>query len=244
VERLLQDLRFSIRDLLTRPGFTAVAVLTLAIAIGANTAMFSIVNATLLRPLPFAQPDRLMAIHLMVPKNAEAMARLGRQEMVWSYPKFAAFRAARHAFSDLALYEQNEMSLTGREQPERLTGEAVGAAYFQTLGVVPAAGRGFLREEDSQPGTRTVVVLGHSLWTRQFAADPKVVGTLVKLDGQSFTVVGVAPLLRALLYGVTPTDPATFISVAAVLAAVATMASIVPAGRAMRINPLVAIRRQ
>jgi predicted permease len=191
VDTLLQDIRFSLRDLMTRPGFTAVAVLTLAIAIGANTAMFSIVNATLLRRLPFSEPDRLMAIHLVLPKSMAA--EMGRPEMVWSYPKYETFRAAQRAFADLALYEESEMSLTGREQPERLTGEAVGATYFRTLGIVPQVERGFLREEDSQPGTRTVVVLGHALWTRQFAADPRVAGTLVKLDGKPYTIVGVAP---------------------------------------------------
>lgn len=191
MDTLLQDIRLSLRDLVARPGFTAVAVLTLAIAIGANTAMFSIVNATLLRRLPFAQPERLTAIHLVLPKNMAA--ERGETEMVWSYPKYETFRAAQHAFADTAVYEESEVSLTGREQPERLTGEAVGAAYFRTLGVVPQLGRGFLPEEDSQPGTRTLVVLGHSLWTRQFAADPRVVGSLVKLDGKAYTIVGVAP---------------------------------------------------
>ncbi|HSK78253.1 MAG TPA: ABC transporter permease, partial [Thermoanaerobaculia bacterium] len=191
METLLRDIRFSLRDLLARPGFTAVVLLTLAITIGANTAMFSIVHATLLRPLPFASPERLMALHLVLPKSLQEQA--GREEMVWSYPKFETFRAAQHSFADLALYQATEMTLTGRELPERLAGEAVGASYFRMLGITPVVGRGFVPEEDSQPGTRTVVVLGHSLWTRQFAADPRVVGTLASLDGKPYTVMGVAP---------------------------------------------------
>ena len=191
METLLRDIRLSVRDLMARPGFTAVALLTLALTIGANTAMFSIVHATLLRPLPFASPDRLMAIHLVLPKSLQEQA--GREEMVWSYPKFETFRAAQHSFSDLALYEQTDMTLTGRELPERLTAEAVGAKYFQTLGIMPVLGRGFVAEEDSQPGTRTVVVLGYSLWTRQFGADPRAVGTQANLDGKPYAIVGVAP---------------------------------------------------
>ncbi len=191
METLLRDIRLSVRDLMARPGFTAVALLTLAITIGANTAMFSIVHATLLRPLPFASPDRLMAIHLVLPKSLQE--QVGRAELVWSYPKFETFRAAQRSFANLALYQQTEMTLTGRELPERLTGEAVGATYFQTLGIMPAVGRTFVPEEDTQPGTRTVVVLGYSLWTRQFGADPQAVGTLASLDGKPYSIVGVAP---------------------------------------------------
>jgi predicted permease len=190
---MLQDVRYAWRTLAARPGFTIVATLTLAIAIGANTAIYTVVDATLLRPLPFAAPERLMSIFLTTPRSAVDAPGGGGGDMVWSYPKYATYRDAQRSFASLALHTTTAMSLTGREEPERVAGEQVGAAYLRTLGITPPLGRGFLPEEDSLPGTRHVVVLGDALWSRQFAADPKVIGTTVMLDARPYTVVGVAP---------------------------------------------------
>ncbi|PYV10135.1 MAG: hypothetical protein DMG07_21690, partial [Acidobacteria bacterium] len=190
MDTLLQDLRCGMRALRKQPGFSAIAVLTLAVGIGANTAIFSVVNAALLRPFPFREPDRLMKVSLVIPSMH---GEPPRDDVVWSYPKFQTFRQLQQVFERLATYRGGTFNLTGIEEPERVSGEIVGADYFPVLGVGARVGRTFLPEEDATPGTHWVALLGHGLWQRRFGGDPAVVGTTITLDTRTYTVVGVLP---------------------------------------------------
>ena len=185
-----QDLRFALRTFRRTPGFTIVAVLTLAVGIGANTAIFSAVNALLLRPLPFAEPERLMAVSLVMPPRPGEPARDG---MVWSYPKFTVFRDAQPVYSDVTLYTDLQLTLRGDGEAERVEGEVTDAGYLTTLGVRPALGRNFAVEEVSRPGGPRVALLSDALWQRRFNADPLVLGRSLNVDGEPYTVVGVLP---------------------------------------------------
>jgi len=191
VEMARQDLRFALRTFRRNPGFTAVAILTLALGIGANTAIFSAVNALLLRPLPYKDPARLMKVTLTVPAHGGKPARHG---MVWSYPKFTVFRDAQTVFQDLTLSTDYQATLTGTgADAERATGEVTDARYFPLLGVHPALGRNFTASEAGQPGGPRAVILSHALWSRRFNANPAVLGTALDIDGDPYTIVGVAP---------------------------------------------------
>jgi putative ABC transport system permease protein len=174
---LLQDLRYAARALRGSPGFAAVAVLTLALGIGANAAIFSVVNSVLLRPLPFAEPDRLVAF---VDAGGYKGEYLQFREHAKSFEAIAAYSGAR------------DLSLTGHGEPVRLESSAVTANLFSLLGVRPELGRTFLAGED-QPGRDPVVVLSHALWRQRFGSDPEIVGQQIRLDGQGHTVVGVMP---------------------------------------------------
>ena len=185
-----QDLRFALRTFRRTPGFTVVAVLTLAVGIGANTAIFSAVNAMLLRPLPFAAPERLMAVSLVVPPR---YGESGSDDMVWSYPKFTAFRDAQPVYSDLTLYTDVQFTLRGDGEAERVDGEITDAGYLTTLGVRPALGRNFAADEVSRPGGPRVALLSDALWQRRFNADPAVLGRSLNVGGEPYTVVGVLP---------------------------------------------------
>jgi predicted permease len=188
LDALAQDVRFAVRTLRAHRGFTAVAVLTLAVGIGANVAIFSAVHAMLLRQLPFAEPERLMKVSLTRPaRGGEARD----DDAPWSYPKFLAFRDAQRAFSHVALYGDNQFTLRGGDA-ERVDGEVADAAYLPTLGVQPALGRNFAPDEDRRGGARAVL-LSDALWQRRFDADPSVVGRTVNLNRELFTVVGVMP---------------------------------------------------
>jgi putative ABC transport system permease protein len=183
---LWQDLRYAARGLAREPGFTAVAVLTLGLAIGANTAIFSVADALLLRPLPLPQADRLV---LLVRHFAQ-----GETEAV-SVPKFFFFRERmQHVFSSTGAYESlgTGFNLVGDGLPERIRGAHVTAGFFPTAGVQPMLGRNFLPEED-RPGGRRAVVLSHRLWARRFASDPRILGRQLVLNGESYNVVGVMP---------------------------------------------------
>ncbi|MCI0387432.1 MAG: ABC transporter permease [Acidobacteria bacterium] len=184
MQTLIQDLRYGARMLLKKPGFTLIAVITLALGIGANTAIFSVVNAVLLRPLPFKEPDRLMTVW------SSDLRRGDRQGNV-SYPDLIDWRAQNQSFEHLAVFRTRSFALTGSDEPLRLNGAVVSADLFALLGISPSMGRGFRTEEDN-PGKR-VVVLGHSLWQRRFKSDPQVVGRNITLDEASYTVVGVMP---------------------------------------------------
>jgi putative ABC transport system permease protein len=193
METLWQDIRFGFRMLLKKPGFTAVAVLALALGVGANTAIFSVVNGVLLRPLPFKDPDRLV--------------RLGEWSkevpgMSISYPNFLDWRAQNHVFEGLAATQFDSYNLTGLDEPERLQGRNVSWNFFDVLGVRPAVGRGFRPEED-HAGAPRVCVISHALWQRRFGSDQKIVGKSVTLNGEPYTIVGVLP--AGYRYG-TPTD--------------------------------------
>jgi putative ABC transport system permease protein len=188
---LRQDIRYAVRTFVKTPVFTLVAVATLALGIGANTAIFTLVNALLLKPLPFAQPDELMMVHLLMPDRDGAPGVF--REMVWSYPKYEVFCDQQQVFSEHALFTSGQWSLTGGGEPERVRGEVVGARYLTTLGVLPVVGRDFTRDEDRTPGMDPIVLLSHALWQRRFGGSPNVLGEVVRLSGVPHTVVGVLP---------------------------------------------------
>jgi predicted permease len=184
METLLQDLRFALRSLRRSPGFTAVAVLTLAVGIGAATAVFSVVDASMLRPLPFPAPDRLVHVRETTPEGADFTV---------SAPNYLRFRESNRSFQEMAAYRSAALNLTGAGDPVRLEAAAVTHTLFPLLGATPVLGRGFTADEDRPGGDTDVVVLSHALWETRFGADPAVVGRRIALDGRPRTVVGVMP---------------------------------------------------
>jgi putative ABC transport system permease protein len=185
---LLQDMRYGFRVLAKRPGFTAVAVLALALGIGANTAIFSVVNAVLLRPLPYKEPERLAVVWETVSQAGQEMNK--RNEVAMG--NFRDWRAQNQVFEQLAALSYASVNMTGIAEPERIQGAVVTTNLFQVLGVEPAAGRSFLPEEEKVGGPR-VVVLSQGLWQRRFGADPTLLGRTLTLNGNQFTVVGIMP---------------------------------------------------
>jgi len=183
MDTLRQDLAYALRRLRQAPGFTAVAVATLALGIGANGAIFSVVNAVLLRPLPFEEPERLVRL---------SMAWKGKPTGVYSPQNFLDVEAEARSFESLAVFDGHGMTLTGRGQPARLEGAEVSATFFDSLRVPPALGRGFAPGEN-EPGHTKVAVLGHELWRTRFSGDPAAVGQTVQLNREPYTIVGVAP---------------------------------------------------
>jgi putative ABC transport system permease protein len=184
MESLLHDLRFGMRMLLKSPGFTAVAALSLALGIGANTAIFSLIDKVMIRKAPVEEPDRLVVV------SVDSGRGLGT---VFTYPDFADYRARNEVFEGLVCYAQRALTLNDGGQAERIQGTLVSGNYFTALRVQPALGRGFLPEEDKTRGSHPVVVLSYGLWRRRFGAAPGLVGKAVNLNGVNFTVVGVAP---------------------------------------------------
>ena len=187
---LQQDLRFAWRSFRRTPGFTLIAASTLAIGIGGNTAIFSAIDALLLRPLPFADPERLMKISITRPARAE---QPGDNDMVWSYPKWTVFRDNQTAFSAVSLFMDLEYSVRAGGDAERVHAEVTDHQYFTILGKTPALGRSFLSEEDSVAGGHKVVMLSHNYWQRRFNADTNVIGTSLIIGKASFQIVGVWP---------------------------------------------------
>ena len=181
---LLQDIRYGIRMLARSPGFTVAAVVTLALGVGANTAVFSVVNTVLLKPLPYAEPDRLVQVESMWTHGTPIPNPL-------SYPDFFDFRARNHVFDHLITGRDTHLALTGVGQAVQLDGEMVTWDLFPALGIQPELGRGFLPSEEAA-GTR-VVVLSRRLWQTQFGGDRDLVGRTITLDRKSYTVIGVAP---------------------------------------------------
>ncbi|MCW5559317.1 MAG: ABC transporter permease, partial [Verrucomicrobiae bacterium] len=181
----MQDLRFALRQLLKNPGFTAVAALTLAIGIGANTAIFSFVNAILLRPLPFKDPERLVMVFENHLGNGFRKGRVGP-------PMLDEWRKQSTVFEGLAGWGGETLTLTSRGIPETLSGARFSANIFRLLEVKPALGRDFLPEEETY-GNHFVVLLSHELWQTRFGGDPTLLGQSVTLDGESYTVIGVMP---------------------------------------------------
>lgn len=184
---LWRDLRYGSRLLRKNPGFSVVAVLTLALGIGANTAIFSLVNATLLRPLSYPNPDQIVMVW---GTNAGGFGWRGKSG--FSAPNFLDYQQQNQAFAHLATFNGADFTLTGVDDPERIQGARVTAAFFGVLGVKPVIGRTFLRE-DEQAGQDRVVVLSYGLWQRRFGADPNTIGQTIRLDADSYTVVGVLP---------------------------------------------------
>jgi predicted permease len=180
---LWQDLRYGARMLAKHPGFTLVAVVALALGIGANSAIFSVVDAVLLRPLPFEESDRLVFLSERSPQL---------EGMSISYPNFTDWRAQNQSFEKIGVYRRNSYNLTGRGEPERFVGGIFSADLFAALRVRPALGRLFTNDED-KPGAQPVVVLSHGLWQRRFGGDPSIVNQNLTLNGVGYTVIGVMP---------------------------------------------------
>lgn len=186
METFLKDVRYALRGLLKRPAFTAIVVITLALAIGANTGIFSVVNAVLLRPLPFTQPTQLVMVW------GETRGEGPQQRGVWSYPNFADLLTQTQTLQGAAAYTNSGVTLTGRAEPEFLRGATVSAGLFPMLNVRPLLGRAFTREDD-QPNSAPVVVLSHAVWQQRFGSDPNIIGRELTLSGRSTTVIGVMP---------------------------------------------------
>ncbi|HEX7049887.1 MAG TPA: ABC transporter permease [Longimicrobiales bacterium] len=181
----LGDLRYAARALRRTPGFTAVAVLTLALGIGANTAIFSVLDGTVLHPAPWPEPERLAVVGWnWGPGRGNTMALTPAQAQLW--------KETSEAFEAFAITDETQYVLTGSAEPQQLAGELVSDGYFQVLGVMPALGRAFLPEEDV-PGGPAVVILSDGVWRRSFGADSGVVGRTITLDGAPHMVVGVMP---------------------------------------------------
>ncbi|HEX8186288.1 MAG TPA: ABC transporter permease, partial [Blastocatellia bacterium] len=185
MDTLLQDIRYGFRTLLKSPGFTAVAVIALALGIGANTAIFSVVNSLLLSPLPYSDPDRLVRVW-------EANVKTGRGEMPASYPNFADWRDQNHVFEHVVAYSDWSFNLTGIDEPERIRSAIVAPEFFTTLGIKPVLGRVFEAGED-KPGKDLVVVINERLWQRRFNSDPNIIGRALNLGDKAFTIIGVIP---------------------------------------------------
>jgi len=183
MQTLLQDLRYGLRMLIKRPGFTAIAVITLALGIGANTAIFSVVNGVLLKSLPFPASEQILALS-EISKEA--------RETAVAYPNYLDWRARQTVFENVAAHRPAGGIMTGGAEPERVFGRFVTASFFPTLGVKPQIGRSFNEEED-QPGAPALIVLSHSLWQRYFSGDPNLIGKNILYNGESWTVIGVLP---------------------------------------------------
>jgi predicted permease len=184
VKDLWQDARHGARILIKQPGFTVIAIITLALGISANTAVFSIVNAVFFRPRPVAEPERLVELY-----KSNAHDTYGNP----NYHDFLIFREQGEIFSGLAAYSLRAFKLGGADETEQIIGEAVSGNYFDLLGVRAFRGRTFSPEEDQTPGSHPVVVIGHGLWRRRFGADPALIGKTITINNQAMTVIGVAP---------------------------------------------------
>ncbi|HEU0176219.1 MAG TPA: ABC transporter permease [Blastocatellia bacterium] len=182
-DEMIQDLRFGVRMLLKNPGFTLIAVITLALGIGANTVIFSVVNAVLLRQLPYADPERLVVLW-------ERQRDVGQESP--SYPNFLDWQSQNRSFEQMAMARFDSVTLVGAGEPERLICRQVSANFFSTLGAQPRLGRAFTAEED-RAGANPVVIISHSLWQRRFGADAEIIGKTLTLSNRQFTVIGVLP---------------------------------------------------
>ncbi|HKQ90374.1 MAG TPA: ABC transporter permease [Blastocatellia bacterium] len=182
---LLQDLRYGARMLWKNPGFTLIAVITLSLGIGANTAIFSVIDALMLRPLSFREPDNLFQVW-------ETDVKHGYNEMDAAYPNFADWRDQNQVFEQIAIYSNGTYNLTGAAEPERIQGAIVSPTFFPLLGVKPMLGRVFLPEED-HPKKVFSVVMSERLWRRRFNSDPQIIGRNISIDLESFIVIGVVP---------------------------------------------------
>ncbi|MEA2205262.1 MAG: putative transport system permease protein [Blastocatellia bacterium] len=185
MENLIKDIRYGIRSLMKRPGFTAIAIVTLALGIGANTAIFSVVNAVLLRPLPFPDPDRLVMIwedaaFAGFPRNTPAPA------------DYVDVKNQNTVFADMAAMDMRTFNLTGDGEPEKVEARGVTASFFPLLGVKPALGRWFVADED-KPGATHVAMINYNLWQQRYGGDPSIIGRELSLNGEKYQVIGVMP---------------------------------------------------
>src|SRR5262245_5119298 len=186
LESVLQDLRYASRSLLKTPGFAAAAILVLALGIGSATGIFSLLNAVILRSLPFPSPERLVLLWGNVQR--QKIERRGN-----SYPDYLDWKAQSTSFEGMAAYSGDSFNLTSVAEPERLAGEWVSAGYFDLLGVAPIAGRSIGPGDDVSGSSNTVVLIGEGLWRRRFGSDPAILGKRLQMNGQPFTVIGILP---------------------------------------------------
>src|SRR6185369_5850953 len=185
METLLKDIRYGIRGLVKRPGFTVIALITLALGIGANTAIFSVINAVLLRPLQFKDPEQLAIIW-------EDAAFAGFPQNTPAPANYFDWKNQNQSFADMAACAEASFNITGGGEPERVMAFSVTSNFFPLFGVQPLIGRGFLPEED-RPGSNRVVVLSHSLWQSRYGGDPQILNREILLNGEKHTIVGVMP---------------------------------------------------
>jgi putative ABC transport system permease protein len=190
VRDFLQDIRYTLRLLGRAPAFAAIAVTTLALGIGANAAIFAVVNAVLLKPLPFAEADRLMLVHLTIPDRDNPAAH---RESAWSYPKYRTFEAIQQIFEELAFFAGRDVDLSGDGDPLRVRGEVVTDRYPAVLGIAPIAGRAFSYDEVHTAGTPAVMLISDALRVRRFGGKADVVGRTLRVNATPYTIVGVLP---------------------------------------------------
>src|ERR1700731_1355353 len=187
---MLNDIRYGLRQLWKHPAFTIIAVLTLALGIGANTAIFSVVNAVLLKPLPFPEPDQLIAVG-MTDTRQKSQTDLNSL----SYPDFFDFRDQNRTLASSALYRDRSFALTSEEGASSLRGVKVSAEFFDVLGIKPKMGRGFARDDEQGGGGSGgfKVIISHDFWQKHFGGDANVLGHTIMLDRRQHTVIGVMP---------------------------------------------------
>ena len=179
VRDFVQDIRYTLRLLGRAPAFTSIAITTLALGIGANTAIFAVVNAVLLKPLPFTDAGRLMLVHILVPDREHPGVY---NESVWSYPKYRTFTVMQQVFDEVAFFAGRDVDLSGDGEPQRLRGEVITERYPSVLGVAPSIGRAFNWDEVHTPGTSRAVMISDGLWARRFGSDPAVVGRTIRIN--------------------------------------------------------------
>jgi putative ABC transport system permease protein len=185
MEMLLADLGYAARLLIKRPVFTAVSILTLSLGIGANTAIFSVVNAVLLNPLPYADPSSLTLLWLQHPSTNQF------QQPV-SFPDFNDWQAQSQSFEQIVANRTQAVNLTDGDEPERVNGARVSSGFFSMLRAKPIIGRDF-SESEGRPGGEPVALIGYTLWQQRYGADPSVIGRAVSIDSTSCTIIGVLP---------------------------------------------------
>src|SRR5689334_21469766 len=181
MESIFRDTRFAVRALRRTPGFTLIAVVTLALGVGANTTVFSVFDALLLRPLPIADPGAVFFLELT------------NGQLSHSFPDYKDLLARNTTFADVAAYRITPMALQHGDGSERVWGYLATGNYFDLLGLRPALGRFFTRTEDATPGAAPLAVISYESWQRRFSGDPRIVGTTIRINNLSYTVLGVAP---------------------------------------------------
>src|SRR5215469_3369422 len=185
METVLQDIRFGFRQLVKRPGFAALAIISMALGIGANTSIFSLVDTALLRPLAVKEPSRLVELYGTVHNGADWSPQ--------SYLNYKDYRDRNTVFSGLFVYRVTVSGLTVNNSSQRVWGYLVSGNYFDVLGVKPILGRSFLPEEDQTADSHPVAVISYNCWQHRFGADPAIVGKSVEFNSHPFTIIGVAP---------------------------------------------------
>src|SRR5215471_211614 len=181
MESLAKDIRYGFRNLVKRPGYAAIAIITLALGIGANTAIFSLISTVLLRPLPVSHPDQLVEVY--------GTTNGGADYTLQSYLNYKDYRDRNNVFSGLMSYRFAPMSISHESRNERVWGFLVSGNYFDTLGIRPFLGRYFQPEEDQTPGSHPVAVITYGCWQKRFASAPNIAGQSLRINGVNFTIV-------------------------------------------------------